>query len=400
MVFDYAIIGAGASGMLCAITATLKGKRVIVFEHKDRILKKVLATGNGRCNFTNINANPKNYTSNQKNFVDFLFEKYPASKVIDFFESIGVLAINLKNGRMYPNSRQASSIVDAIRNYADFLNIPVKLETDIKNVCKEKGLFDIEGIKAKKLVIATGGYSYKELGSDGSGYEIAKKFGHNITELNPVLVQLKADKKYIKGLEGIRLDVKISMNKNGNVIKEEEGELLFTPYGISGPTVFNLSYFIPEYSFDVDFYVDFIPDISLENLKKILYNRREQLNGLEISNFLNSVLPKKLGHFLLKESGIEKLNELIYKIDDKTIDIILNKIKKYNIRCYDTMGFKQAQVTAGGVDTKEVDSRTFMSKKVNNLYFCGEVLDVYGECGGYNLQFAFASGMSVGENDD
>lgn len=400
MVFDYAIIGAGASGMLCAITATLKGKRVIVFEHKDRILKKVLTTGNGRCNFTNKNANPNNYTSNEKDFVDYLFEKYPVSKVVDFFSSMGILATELKNGKMYPNSLQASSIVDAIRNYASFLNIPIKLDTDVSDINIEKGIFNICNIKAKKLVIATGGYSYKELGSDGSGYEIAKRFGHNITELSPILVQLKADKKYIKGLEGIRLDVKISMHKNGKLLKEDTGELLFTPYGISGPTVFNLSYLIPKYSFDVDFYVDFMPYIGLENLKEILYNRRNNLSHLEISDFLTSVLPKKLGQFLLKQSGIEKLNDMVYMIDDKAIEKLSENIKRYNIKCYDTMGFKQAQVTAGGVDTREVDSKTFMSKKVNNLYFCGEILDVYGECGGYNLQFAFASGMLVGENDD
>ncbi|WP_068268644.1 BaiN/RdsA family NAD(P)/FAD-dependent oxidoreductase [Caviibacter abscessus] len=400
MVFDFAIIGAGASGMLCAIKATLKGKRVIVFEHKDRILKKVLTTGNGRCNFTNLNANSKKYTSNQNNFVDYLFDKYPVSSVIDFFSTMGILAVEGKNGKIYPNSLQAASVVDAIRNYANFLNIPIKLDVDIKDIKNENGMFSIFDIKAKKLVLATGGFSYKELGSDGSGYEIAKKFGHSITKLSPILVQLKADKSYIKGLEGIRLDVRLSMYKNNKLLKEDIGELLFTPYGISGPTVFNLSYLIPKYGFEVDFYVDFMPNISLENLKEMLYNRRNQLNYLEIADFLTSVLPKKLGQFLLKQAGVEKLNEMVYMIDDKTLSNLSNIIKRYNIKCYDTMGFKQAQVTAGGVDTREIDNKTFMSKKVNNLYFCGEILDVYGECGGYNLQFAFASGMLVGENND
>lgn len=400
MVFDCVIVGGGASGMLCAISATLRGKRVTILEHKDRVLKKVLVTGNGRCNFTNKNATAKNYTSSKENFVNYLFEKYPASKVIDFFEDMGVLATAGKNGKMYPMSLQASSIVDAIRNYANFLNIAIKLETEVNKIEKVKDYFLINGIQTKNIVIASGGYSFKELGSDGSGYELAKSLGHSITELTPILVQLRTDKEYIKGLEGIRLDVKLSAYYKNDMIREEVGELLFTPYGISGPTVFNMSYLIPKYSYDILFKVDFIPDIEKEKLKSILYNRRDKFGYLEATEFFNTILPKKLGQFLLKKVGIEKLNINISTIDDKILEKLVEIIKGYEIKCYDTMGFKQAQVTAGGVDTRQVDEKTFMSKLVKNVYFCGEVLDVYGECGGYNLQYAFASGMLVGENID
>lgn len=400
MVFDCVIVGGGASGMLCAISAILRGKRVIILEHKDRVLKKVLVTGNGRCNFTNKNATAKNYTSSKENFVNYLFEKYPASKVIDFFEDMGVLATAGKNGKMYPMSLQASSIVDAIRNYANFLNIAIKLETEVNKIEKVKDYFLINGIQTKNIVIATGGYSFKELGSDGSGYELAKSLGHSITELTPILVQLRTDKEYIKGLEGIRLDVKLSAYYKNDMIREELGELLFTPYGISGPTVFNMSYLIPKYSYDILFKVDFIPDIEKEKLKSILYNRRDKFGYLEATEFFNTILPKKLGQFLLKKVGIEKLNINISTIDDKILEKLVEIIKGYEIKCYDTMGFKQAQVTAGGVDTRQVDEKTFMSKLVKNVYFCGEVLDVYGECGGYNLQYAFASGMLVGESID
>lgn len=400
MVFDCVIVGGGASGMLCAISATLRGKRAIILEHKDRVLKKVLVTGNGRCNFTNKNATAKNYTSSKENFVNYLFEKYPASKVIDFFEDMGVLATAGKNGKMYPMSLQASSIVDAIRNYANFLNIAIKLETEVNKIEKVKDYFLINGIQTKNIVIATGGYSFKELGSDGSGYELAKSLGHSITELTPILVQLRTDKEYIKGLEGIRLDVKLSAYYKNDMIREEVGELLFTPYGISGPTVFNMSYLIPKYSYDILFKVDFIPDIEKEKLKSLLYNRRDKFGYLEAAEFFNTILPKKLGQFLLKKVGIEKLNINISTIDDKILEKLVEIIKGYEIKCYDTMGFKQAQVTAGGVDTRQVDEKTFMSKLVKNVYFCGEVLDVYGECGGYNLQYAFASGMLVGESID
>ena len=306
MVFDCVIVGGGASGMLCAISATLRGKRVIILEHKDRVLKKVLVTGNGRCNFTNKNATAKNYTSSKENFVNYLFEKYPASKVIDFFEDMGVLATAGKNGKMYPMSLQASSIVDAIRNYANFLNIAIKLETEVNKIEKVKDYFSINGIQTKNIVIATGGYSFKELGSDGSGYELAKSLGHSITELTPILVQLRTDKEYIKGLEGIRLDVKLSAYYKNDMIREEVGELLFTPYGISGPTVFNMSYLIPKYSYDILFKVDFIPDIEKEKLSSLLYNRRDKFGYLEATEFFNTILPKKLGKFLLNKVGIEK----------------------------------------------------------------------------------------------
>ena len=320
--------------------------------------------------------------------------------MIDFFEDMGVLATTGKNGKMYPMSLQASSIVDAIRNYANFLNIAIKLETEVNKIEKVKDYFLINGIQAKNIVIATGGYSFKELGSDGSGYELAKSLGHSITGLTPILVQLRTDKEYIKGLEGIRLDVKLSAYYKNDMIREEVGELLFTPYGISGPTVFNMSYLIPKYSYDILFKVDFIPDIEKEKLKSILYNRRDKFGYLEATEFFNTILPKKLGQFLLKKVGIEKLNINISTIDDEILEKLVEIIKGYEIKCYDTMGFKQAQVTAGGVDTRQVDEKTFMSKLVKNVYFCGEVLDVYGECGGYNLQYAFASGMLVGESID
>ncbi len=399
MVFDYIIIGAGASGCICAIEALKKGKKVLLIEHKDRILKKVLVTGNGRCNFTNKNASFKNYYGNNKELIKNLFKKYDSNCVIKYFEELGILAREEAKGKMYPNSMQASSIVDAIRNSLEYLGVTLLVNTEIEKAYKKGDIFYVNEYKGKKLVISTGGCSYKQLGSDGSGYDIAKSFGHTLTKLNPVLVQLMAEKEYVKGLEGIRQDVDLKVYKDDKLLRSDFGELLFTPYGISGPTIFNTSYLTALYGFDLDFVVDFMPEINKEKLKEYLLERRDKLYFLEAVDFLNGVLHKKLGMFLLKKSGLDKLNIPCYEIKDKYLDSLVENIKAYKIKAYDTMGFKQAQVTAGGIDSDEVDI-SFQSKIHKNLYFIGEVLDIFGDCGGYNLQFAFASGLSVGSIDD
>lgn len=300
---------------------------------------------------------------------------------------------------MYPRSFQASSVVDCLRNAIELYGLQIKTEYNIQKITK-KEYFEVDEYKSKNLIIATGGNSYKELGSDGSGYEIAKKFGHSITELIPVLVQLKCDNKYIAGLEGIKQNVLLECRYNNKIIRQDYGEILFTLYGISGPTVFNQTPAIANYGFGVEFFVDFMPDISKSELYDNLIDRKNRLCHLQATDFLVGFLPKKLGMFLLKKSGIEKLNIPLYDIEDKYINNLVENIKKYRIIADDTMGFKNAQVTAGGVNTKEVDKYSYESKITKGLYFCGEILDVFGDCGGYNLQFAFASGLLLGETID
>lgn len=397
MVFDCIIIGAGAAGVVCSIEAGSRKKKILLLEHKDRILKKVLVTGNGRCNFTNLNADYTKYTGINEKLIKNLLNNYGSSKVINFFENLGICPYTENKGKTYPRSLQASSIVDSLRLKLDELNIETKLEYIIDKIEKNGELFCVNNkYYSKKLVLATGGYSYQNLGSDGSGYNLAKKFGHSLTELTPILVQLKTEKEYVKGLEGIKVDAVVSAKYMNECIRKEKGELLFTPYGISGPTIFNLSYLLPKYMFNLVYSVDFVPEMEEFKLVQYLYKRKKILNKLEATEFLNGFLPKKLGMFLLKKAGIDKLNLSIKEIDDKTINKLANLLKKYKIKANDTMGFKQAQVTAGGINTKDINEITLESKLVKGLYFVGEIMDIYGECGGYNLQFAFATGLLVG----
>lgn len=296
---------------------------------------------------------------------------------------------------MYPRSFQASSVVDVLRFELEKLNADILLNYEINDIYKSN-IFHIDKYMSKNLIIAVGGNSYNSF----NGYDIARKFGHRITKLTPILVQLKCDKQYIQGLEGIKQEVNLTAYNKGEIVRKEAGELLFTTYGISGSAVFNISPVIAQYGFDIEFKIDFLPEISEDKLIEMLFERRDKLSYLQISDFLVGFLHKKFSMFLLKKSGIDKLVGNVSDISDETIYILASNIKRYSVIAFDTMGFKNSQVTAGGVDTNQIDTKTYESKLVKNLYFCGEVLDVYGDCGGYNLQFAFASGLLVGEGND
>lgn len=395
------IIGAGASGVVLAILLAEKGYRVTLIERKDRILKKLLVTGNGTCNYTNIKATYSNYFSIDKKISEDIFKEFSYKDVLEFFRSIGIEPSIEDSGKVYPNSYQASSVVDALRfKLESFDSIDVILNEDVEKIRKKNNKFNLKTNNSEyifdKVILATGGNSYKELGSNWSGYLLASKMGHTCTEIYPILVQLKSEKEYIKGLEGVKLPVILKAFVNGNKIREDKNELLFTPYGISGPTVFNLSYLTALYDFEnVDFYVDFLPNIDKKELKKNIFDRIYRLGYLNSEYLLNGLVNKKLGLFLLKKSGLEKLDIKVSEIDKSIINRLVDNLKNYHIKVYDTMGFSNAQVTAGGIKLSEVNNRTLESNIVKGLYIIGEVLDVFGDCGGYNLTWCFMSSFAV-----
>jgi flavoprotein family protein len=399
---EIAVIGGGASGMIAAITARKSGKEVVVLERKDRILKKVLITGNGRCNITNVNANISNYFGKNISSVENILNSFNPQDTMDFFNGLGIICNEENKGKVYPLSGQASSVVDALRFEAERLGVKIETEFYVRKIEKEGFKFKIyseerKKIEAGRVIIAAGGQSYPELGSNGSGFELAKELGHSVTRLSPSIVQLKTEKHQVKGLQGIKTDVAVTAYGDNKKICTYDGELLFTDYGISGNVVFNISFVMPLYK-NVEFEIDFMEKFDYNELYEILKERKKMISHLTMENYFNGMINKKLGQFLSKMSGIEKLSKPVKDLNDSEIRKLCTVLKKYRIKILDTTGFKNAQVTAGGVSLNEVNTETLESKIVKGLYFSGEVLDIYGECGGFNLQWAWASGYIAGKN--
>ena len=399
---EIAVIGGGASGMMAAITARKSGKEVIILERKDRILKKVLITGNGRCNITNVNANISNYFGKNISSVENILNSFNPQDTMDFFNGLGIICNEENRGKVYPLSGQASSVVDALRFEAERLGVRIETEFYVRKIEKEGFKFKIysedrKKIEAGRVIIAAGGQSYPELGSNGSGFELAKELGHSVTRLSPSIVQLKTEKHQVKGLQGIKTDVAVTAYGDNKKICTYDGELLFTDYGISGNVVFNISFVMPLYK-NVEFEIDFMEKFDYNELYEILKERKKIMSHLTMENYFNGMINKKLGQFLSKVSGIEKLSKPVKDLNDSEIRKLCTVLKKYRVKILDTTGFKNAQITAGGVSLDEVNPETLESKIVKGLYFSGEVLDVYGECGGFNLQWAWASGYIAGKN--
>jgi len=399
---EIAVIGGGASGLMAAITAKKSGKEVIILERKDRILKKVLITGNGRCNITNVNANISNYFGKNISSVENILNRFTPQDTMDFFNELGIVCNEENRGKVYPLSGQASSVVDALRFEAEKLGIKIETEFYVRKIEKDGFKFKIysedkKKIEAGRVILAAGGQSYPELGSNGSGFELAKELGHSVTKLSPSIVQLKTEKYQVKGLQGIKTDVAVTAYGDNKKICTYDGELLFTDYGISGNVVFNISFVMPLYK-NVEFEIDFMEKFDYNELYEMLKERKRILSHLTMENYFNGMINKKLGQFLSKVSGIEKLSKPVKDLNDSDIRKLCTVLKKYRVKILETTGFKNAQVTAGGVSLDEVNTEILESKIVKGLYFSGEVLDVYGECGGFNLQWAWASGYIAGEN--
>ena len=399
---EIAVIGGGASGLMAAVTAKKSGKEVIILERKDRILKKVLITGNGRCNITNVNANISNYFGKNISSVENILNRFTPQDTMDFFNELGIICNEENRGKVYPLSGQASSVVDALRFEAERLGIKIETEFYVRKIEKDGFKFriyseDRKKIEAGRVILAAGGQSYPELGSNGSGFELAKELGHSVTKLSPSIVQLKTEKHQVKGLQGIKTDVAVTAYGDNKKICTYDGELLFTDYGISGNVVFNISFVMPLYK-NVEFEIDFMEKFDYNELYEILKERKKMMSHLTMENYFNGMINKKLGQFLSKVSGIEKLSKPVKDLNDSEIRKLCTVLKKYRIKILDTTGFRNAQVTAGGVSLDEVNSETLESRIVKGLYFSGEVLDVYGECGGFNLQWAWASGYIAGKN--
>lgn len=405
MVKDLLIIGGGASGLIASIIANDLGIDVDILEGTDRVGRKILTTGNGRCNITNKYVNIARYHSNNKDFGKKIIENFSTEDTINFFKSIGLNLCTLEDGKMYPLSLQASSVLDILRLAIDERQIPIHTNCKVKNIEIKNNIFYIqtedETFKSKKVILCTGGKSYVGTGSDGSGYNLAKNLGHSMIEPIPSIVQIKLNHNKLKALSGIKFEGSAEIYVDGNPLRKEYGEVLFTDYGISGPPILQLSRIASLYTKekrDVILKVDMFPNMSKETLKEFLENHFGTFGYRSVHDSLIGIINKKLIPIILKSSGIEDIHKEAYELDWMEKENILDKLKSWSFEVSGTNTFREAQVTAGGIDTKEINPITLESKIVPGLFFAGEILDVDGDCGGFNLQWAWSSGSIAAKN--
>ena len=398
-----AVIGGGASGLMAGIAAARNGAEVTIYEKMNKTGKKILATGNGRCNYTNMYISMDRYHSKNISFAENTMNFFDRDKTISFFEDLGIYPYIDQSGKVYPNSLQSSSVLDVLRYEASRLKVQEVTEFEVRELRKSKDKFSIIGNEktfiADKVILCSGGKASPQLGSDGTGIEIAKSFGHKIIEPFPALVQLKLKGKYFKRITGIRFDGAVKSFTDKSAVREEEGELLFTDYGISGPPVLQISRKVIEamnQGQQVFISVDMFPDLTKANLYDILRDRFYKIGYKGTDDGLIGFINKKLIPVVLMEAGFENQQKECGKLNKKEIFKLVDVLKEWKFEVTGHNTWEQAQTTAGGVALTEINPNTLESTKVKGLYFAGEVLDVDGDCGGFNLQWAWSSGYSAG----
>ena len=397
---EVVIVGGGASGLTAAITAARNGKDVTIIERNNKCGKKILITGNGRCNFWNTDENLSHFHSSNSNLLKEFITDERKNSILKFFDSLG-LAYKTKNGYYYPFSNQAFTVENALLSECKKLNIKIINDITVEKIIKKDCFIinpDKEKITAKNIIIATGSKAAPKTGSDGLGYELAKSLGHNIITPLPSLVQLKADEPYFKNWSGIRTDVKVNLLINHKYIKSETGEVQLTNYGLSGICIFNLSGEAAKalnQNKNVIISINFIPFAS--NPKTFLQTLNKNSYHKTISELLEGILHYKLVDIILKKTHLKR-DLLLNTLTDNELNNLIKTLTDFQIKILDTHTLDHAQVCSGGIPLTEINSKTLESLKVKNLYFTGEIIDIDGDCGGYNLGWAWISGIIAGKN--
>ena len=392
------IIGGGASGMAAALSAAEKEEtQVVLLERQARVGRKLLATGNGRCNLTNLHAAVGGYHGSAPEFARYAIEMFPPEKTLDWFRSLGLLTVAEDSGRVYPYSDQANSVVDVLRFALEKPNIQVKLGFEVEKVKKTASGFLVqsrgEGVECNRLIIACGGLAGTKLGGSMSGYKLLRSLGHGCTKLRPTLVQLKSGWRGAAALKGVRANCRAAVVHDGKVTAESEGQLQFTEYGLSGPVIFEISRDVCQGGGDWLCRLDFLPEMDGKALISELEKRRNTV--LPVSELLTGILHNRLGRVLTQSAGLT-LNGPASSLSDGELVQAARGVKCLEVSLAEPMGMDSAQVTAGGILTSQFDEKTMESRIVPGLYACGEVLDIDGDCGGYNLQWAWSSGRLAG----
>ncbi len=392
------ILGAGASGMAAALAAAENpNAQIILMERQARVGRKLQATGNGRCNLTNLHAGEGGYHGTDAAFCKTAIQTFGPEKTLQWFSGLGLFTVAEDSGRVYPYSDQANSVVDVLRFALERENITVKLGFEAEKVKKTETGFRVESkdetVLCNKLIVACGGLAGTKLGGSMSGYKLLRSLGHTCTRLRPTLVQLKSSWSGTASLKGVRCNCHGAIFRNGDLHSQSQGELQFTEYGISGPVVFEISRDACQGGGDWVCRLDFLPHIEEAALKAELQRRRER--NLPVSELLTGILHNRLGRVLTQALGISGYVP-VSQLEDHEIDAICRAVKAFEVPLTEPMGMDSAQVTAGGILTSEFNETTMESRLHPGLYACGEVLDIDGDCGGYNLQWAWSSGYLAG----
>lgn len=396
-----AVIGGGASGLMCACVASKRHpkEKIVVIERDNRVGKKILVSGNSRCNLSNLSASIENYNNSFKTGIKYLLENYSPNKVLDYFYSIGLLTMADSDNRVYPLSKQASAVLSVLRNELRRNGVHEICDTEVLSISKDGDFYKLvcndKTIIAKKVVIATGGKNNYAQKVVSNTHKVAQSIGHNISELTPTLSPVKVDSKVIKSLKGIRAQGAVTAVVNGKAVKTEQGEIQFGSDSLSGICVFNLSRILNQEK-KTQVIVQLLPDYSYSEIKDMLYKRIKLIGKDNVQELFTGLFHKNIGLALLKCSNIDT-SISADKLSKAEIIALSNTLNAWTFNTIPSKDFNNAQVTAGGVNCNEIDPLTLESKKAKGVYLCGETIDVDGDCGGFNLQFAFSSGMCVGE---
>ncbi len=386
--FKTAIIGGGASGLMTAVELlsgedALSFGEVLILERNDRVGKKLIATGNGQGNLLNHDFGVQFYHGD-KEFISKFVDVYNKLNLKEYLENLGIPLTNGNAGKVYPLSRQASAVLDILRNYLERKGCKTVTNAKVIDLKKQGENFIVktenEEYFAEKVVLATGGSAGKQFGTDGSSYGLAKKFGHKLSELSPSLVQLKTNTDTIRGLKGLKEVCTVSLEENGKRIFSSTGDLLFTDFGVSGNSIFQVSAYI-EKNKEYFLNVEFLPEMTESEVTKLL-TKRFNIDYFNSQDILSGIINKRIGQAVLKT------------VKEFTPKGIAYQLKRFKLKVTGDLGFNYAQVTKGGIYTDKIVPTTYESQLQKGLYIVGEALNVDGDCGGYNVSFAFVSGIS------
>ncbi len=399
------IIGGGASGLVAAIVAARKGTKVCIVERLNRVGKKILVTGNGRCNMTNTHMTAKQFHSYDGVDFDKVLNQFGYEACKAFFMELGIMPL-VEGSKVYPLSEQATTVLDVLRMETERLGVEVITDTKIVALKEQAGVWELrseegEIYKAKQVIVATGGMTNTSLGCDGLGYELLKKVGHTLRAPYPILVHLLSSSPYCKMMKGTKIKATVKAFADGKLGREEYGEVLFTEDGLSGPPIFQISRVASLATLKkqkCEVLLDLFPNISEDEMTSLIYERITAHPERTIEQLFIGMLHKRVIIPVLKAAQIESIHRLVEQLEYDEVMRLVGVLKSFKFEVQGTRGYKFAQVTAGGIAMTEINLDTMASLKANNLYITGEVMDVDGDCGGYNLQWAWATGYIAGNS--